>query len=63
MKDERNKRIKIIANKIVALEKQLQLGENVKEVQQKIEDIMSSLSVEDVLLVDDYIMKKKLLTK
>lgn len=63
MKNERNKRIKRIAQKIVNLEKELQLGKNVKENQQKIEDIMSSLSVEDMLQIDEYITKKKLLTK
>lgn len=63
MKDERNKRIKRIAQKIVNLEEGLQLGKNVKENQQKIEDIMSSLSVEDMLQIDEYITKKKLLTK
>ena len=63
MKDERNKRIKRIAQKIVNLEEELQLGKKVKENQQKIEDIMSSLSVEDMLQIDEYITKKKLLTK
>lgn len=63
MKDERNKRIKRIAQKIVNLEEELQLGKNVKENQQKIEDIMSSLSVEDMLQIDEYITKKKFLTK
>ena len=63
MKDERNKYIKLVAQKIVKAEKELLLGENVQENQQKIEKIMSSLSFEDVLLLDDYIQRKKLLTK
>lgn len=63
MKDERNKYIKLVAQKIVKAEKELLLGENVQENQQKIEEIMSSLSFEDVLLLDDYIQRKKLLTK
>ncbi len=63
MKDERNKYIKLVAQKIVEAEKELLLGKNVQENQQKIEDIMSSLSFEDVLLLDDYIQRKKLLTK
>lgn len=61
MKNKQN--IKAIANSIVTLEKQLQLGEDVKENQKKIEDIISSLSIEDMLLIDDYIMEEKLLTK
>jgi len=63
MKDERNKYIKLVAQKIVKAEKEILLGENVQENQQKIENIMSSLSFEDVLLLDDYIQRKKLLTK
>jgi hypothetical protein len=63
MKDKRNKYIKILAQKIVDLEKQIQMGENVQECQEKIEKIMLSLNIEDMLAVDDYIMSKKLLTK
>lgn len=63
MKNERNKYIKLVAQKIVKAEKELLLGKNVQENQQKIEKIMSSLSFEDVLLLDDYIQRKKLLTK
>ena len=63
MKDKQNKHLKITAQKIVKAEKELLLGKNVQENQQKIENIMSSLSFEDVLLLDDYIQRKKLLTK
>ena len=63
MKDKQNKHLKIAAQKIVKVEKELLLGKNVQENQQKIENIMSSLSFEDVLLLDDYIQRKKLLTK
>lgn len=63
MKNERNKYIKLVAQKIAKAEKELLLGKNVQENQQKIEKIMSSLSFEDVLLLDDYIQRKKLLTK
>jgi ribosomal protein S17E len=62
MKDKRNKYIKIIANKLVDLEKELQLGKNVQENRKKIKDIMDSLSLEDAIKVDSYIIKKKLLT-
>ena len=55
MKDKQNKHLKIAAQKIVKAEKELLLGKNVQENQQKIENIMSSLSFEDVLLLDDYI--------
>lgn len=63
MKDKQNKHLKIAAQKIAKAEKELLLGKNVQENQQKIENIMSSLSFEDVLLLDDYIQRKKLLTK
>lgn len=63
MKDERKQHIKVLARKIVKAEKELQLGKNVKENQRKIEDIMSSLSLEEAIRLDAYISEKKLLTK
>ena len=63
MKDKRNKIIKVLAQKIVKAEKELQLGKNMKENQQKIEDIMSSLSLKEAIRLDTYISEKKLLTK
>lgn len=63
MKDERKTNIKVLAKKIVKAEKELQLGKNVKENQHKIEDIMSSLSLEEAIRLDAYISEKKLLTK
>lgn len=63
MKDKRNKRIKILANKIVQIEKQIALGNNVQENQNKIQSITDSLTLEEILQVDEYITRKKLLTK
>ena len=63
MKDERKTNIKVLAKKIVKAEKELQLGKNVKENQRKIEDIISSLSLEEAIRLDAYISEKKLLTK
>ncbi|MCC8068677.1 MAG: hypothetical protein LIO71_02800 [Ruminococcus sp.] len=62
MKDKRNNRIKFLSEKIVALEKEMRLGKNVQENQDKIENIMSTLSIEEMLQIDDYITKKKMLT-
>lgn len=62
MKDERNKRIKILAQKIVKAEQEMRLGKDVQENKQKIENIVSSLSFEDMIAVDDYIYRKKMLT-
>lgn len=63
MKDKRNKRIKILANKIVQIEEQIALGNNVQENQNKIQSITDSLTLEEILQVDEYITRKKLLTK
>lgn len=63
MKDKKNKRIKILSQKIVNLENKIQLGNNVKENEDKINNIMSTLSLEDLLEIDEYITKKKMLTK
>lgn len=59
MKDKKNKRIKILSQKIVNLENKIQLGNNVKENEDKINNIMSTLSLEDLLEIDEYITKKK----
>lgn len=63
MKDKRNKRIKILANKIAQIEEQIALGNNVQENQNKIQNITDSLTLEEILQVDEYIARKKLLTK
>lgn len=63
MKDKRNKRIKILANKIVQIEEQIALGNNVQENQNKIQSITDSLTLEEILQIDEYITRKKLLTK
>lgn len=62
MKDEK-KRIKRLAEKIVQLEKQTREGKNEQEVMSKIQNITDSLSIEDMLEIDEYIFTKKLLTK
>ena len=63
MKDKRNKRIKILANKIAQIEEQIALGNNVQENQNKIQSITDSLTLEEILQIDEYITRKKLLTK
>lgn len=63
MKEKRKKHIKILADKIVRMEKELLLGNNIQENQAKIESIMGSLALDEMLELDEYIMRKKLLTK
>lgn len=57
MKDERNKHLKILAQKIIKAENELLLGINVKENEDKIENIMRSLSIDEMLKLDMYISK------
>lgn len=57
MKDK-NKRIKMLAEKIYKLENNITLGKNVKESQNKIEEIMTSLTIEELLKIDFYISKR-----
>ena len=56
------KDMKKIAEKIVELEKEMQLDKNVQKNEKKIENILLSLSFEEVLELDEYILKEKLLT-
>lgn len=63
MKDKRNKHIKILAQKIVNIEKECSLGINVEENMLKLEEISKTLSLEEMFQLDEYITKKNLLTK
>ena len=56
------KKIEKIAKQIVTLEKECALGKNVKVNMAEIEKIVSTLSIEEMFEVDDYIIRKKLLT-
>ncbi len=59
---KREKKLIKIANEIVELEKQMALGKNVKTCESKIMEMSDSLSLEEMLFVDNYIMEKKLLS-
>lgn len=61
MKDKKS--IKEIAEQVVALEKSIQGKINTKDNINKLNSLCGSLSLEDMLAVDDYIFKEKLLTK
>ena len=63
MKDEKKKNIKMLAEEIVALEESCQSKNNVSESLHKLEQIIQTLSLEDMLAIDEYILEKKLLTK
>lgn len=61
------KKLKKLAEEILANEKIIEdqnaLDKVVKSAKEKIEIIMNSLSLEDMLALDDYIMENKYLTK
>ena len=61
MKQDKNKWKRNIANKIVKLEKERELGASDKYITKEIEEITSKLSISDMLWIDEYIMLKKLL--
>ena len=56
-----NNKIKEVATKIVLLEQECQQGNSNKI--QELEKIVSNLSLEEMLTIDEYIYQKKLLTK
>ena len=56
-----NNKIKEVATKIVLLEQECQQG-NYNKIQE-LEKIVSNLSLEEMLAIDEYIYQKKLLTK
>lgn len=61
MKDKKS--IKEIAEQVVTLEKLIQEKIDTKDNINKLNSLCKSLSLEDMLAVDDYIFKEKLLTK
>ena len=56
-----NNKIKEVATKIVLLEQECQQGNSNKI--QELEKVVSNLSLEEMLAIDEYIYQKKLLTK
>lgn len=60
----KNKKIKLssalkeVANKIYSLELECQEGKNVQENMTNIEEIMSSLSLTEVMQIDEYLTTK-----
>lgn len=56
-----NNKIKEVATKIILLEQECQQGNSNKI--QELEKIVSNLSLEEMLAIDEYIYQKKLLTK
>lgn len=61
MKEKQNQYLRNVAKKIAKLEKEIRLGNNVQENRNKIENIMCSLEFGDIIFIDNYISKKKLI--
>ena len=61
MKDEKN--LKQLAEQISKLEKECQFGRNIQKNMNEIEQLIQTLSIEEMLIVDTYIMEKNFLTK
>lgn len=59
----KKKTLKKIATEIATLERELQLNINVDYNEQKIVEIMSSLTLDEMIEIDDYIFQNKLLNK
>lgn len=60
---KREKELKKIAQQIINLEYRLSLDKDDKSAQNKIQEIMSALSTEELLMIDDYIIGSRKLTK
>ena len=58
MKQDRNKHLRNLAQKIAKLENDIRLGKDVKSAQDKIEDIMLSLDELDLLYLIERLEKK-----
>jgi hypothetical protein len=54
------KKLRVIADKIIVLEQKCQKGENISANMEQIEKLTTTLSVEEMLEIDDYIMSKKI---
>lgn len=62
-KNKKDKRIKKIAEQIVKIEKEMNLGKSDLSNEEKIENIIQCLSFEDLIKIDNYIISNNLLTK
>jgi hypothetical protein len=60
---KREKELKKLAQQIINLEYRLALDKDDKSAQNKIQEIMSALSTEEMLMIDDYIIGSRKLTK
>jgi hypothetical protein len=62
-KRKKEKELRKLAQQIINLEYRLALDKTDKSAQNKIQEIMSALSTEEMLIIDDYIIGSRKLTK
>lgn len=58
MKQDKNKHLRFLAEKIMKLEKRISLDKNDEDAKKEIEKLMCSLNFEEMLYLDNYIMRK-----
>lgn len=59
----KKKKLIKIANEIAELEKKLALGKDVESCEAKMMKLAESLSIDEMMIIDEYIMEKRLLHK
>lgn len=59
----KRKEKRTLMRRIIKLEEKLKLDKNNQSIQDQIQEIMSALSLEEMLELDDYIMSKNVVDK
>ena len=62
MNREQKRNLKKVAHRIAKLEQRRAKGEKGENVENEIEELFGGLNIEEMLYVDEYIMKSKILT-
>lgn len=62
-KEKKEKKLKRVASELATLEKQCQDGINVQENMSKMARMIEEFSLEELLMLDEYILQNNLLTK
>ena len=56
-----DKKLQRLAKKIAFLEKELKRGKNTEAIQEEMEELVKGLSIEDLMLLDEYIQENHLI--
>lgn len=56
-----DKKLQRLAKKIAFLEKELKRGKNTEATQEEMEELVKGLSIEDLMLLDEYIQENHLI--